>query len=224
MTKQTPKRFSVFMLLFVLGLPATQAANNTRNNDGRTNYSGASMKCLVANDFYAVHFSAMQIGRQSGEPSDYMKYCQEIPVVGLTFLTLDMLDRDVRTLPVALKVVQEELDANGLPNNQKILVELPSKVYKNGTVDTKYEFTQPGHYAVIAEFGEPDGMVTEDDRLRIPFTVAISAAQSTPWLKYAFWLSMVGLVVASGYFGYQFYKRYWPDLIRGRVISRGNNG
>lgn len=220
MTKQAFKWVSLCLALFVVSLPSVEAANNVRNNDGRTNYSGASMKCLVANDFYAVHFSALQVGRQSGEPSDYMKYCQEVPTAGLTFLTLDMLDRDVRTLPVALKVVQEELDANGLPNTQKVLVEVPAKIYKNGTVDTKYEFTQPGHYAVIAEFGEPDGMVTEDDRLRIPFTVAMSAVQTTPWLKYAFWLCLAGLLTASVYFGYQFYKRYWPDLIRGNVAPR----
>lgn len=212
---------SFFLTIFLFGLPTVEAANNVRNNDGRTNYTGASMKCVVANDFYAVHFSAMQIGRQSGEPSDYMKYCQEVPVTGVTFLTLDMLDRDVRTLPIALKVVQEELDANGLPNNQKVLVDVPAKVYKNGTIDTKYEFTQSGHYAVLAEFGESDGMVTEDDRLRIPFTVAMSAAQKTPWLKYAFWLCLAGLLIASVYFGYHFYKRYWSDLIRGNLASRG---
>ena len=221
MAKQALSWSSLFLVLSLFGLSSVEAANNTRNNDGRTNYSGASMKCLVANDFYAVHFSAMQIGRQSGEPSDYMKYCQEIPVTGLTFLTLDMLDRDVRSLPIALKVVQEELDANGVPNNQKVLVEVSAKIYKNGTVDTKYEFTQPGHYAVIAEFGEPDGLVTEDDRLRIPFTVAMSAVQTTPWLKYAFWLCLAGLLLASVYFGYQFYRRYWPDLIRGNVAPRG---
>mgnify|MGYP006278503807 CR=1 FL=1 len=224
MSKPAFRWITLFLVLLQCGLSTVEAANNVRNNNGRTNYSGASMKCLVANDFYAVHFSAMQIGRQSGEPSDYMKYCQEVPIIGLTFLTLDMLDRDVRTLPIALKVVQEELDANGMPNNQKVLVEVPSRVYKNGTVDTKYEFTKPGHYAVIAEFGEPDGMVTEDDRLRIPFTVAMSAAQTTPWLKYAFWLSLVGLAAASVYFGYQFYKRYWPNLVRGGVMSRGHNG
>lgn len=221
MTKQTLQGLFFLMALFFLGLSASRAANNIRNNDGRTNYSGASMKCLVANDFYAVHFSAMQIGRQSGEPSDYMKYCQEVPVTGLTFLTLDMLDRDARALPLALKVVQEELDANGQPNTQKVLVEVPAKIYKNGSADTKYEFTQPGHYAVIAEFGEPDGMLTEDDRLRVPFTIALSATQGTPWLKYAFWFCMTGLIVAAIYFGYHFYKRYWPNLVRGGVSPRG---
>jgi hypothetical protein len=212
---------ALVLLVLILGDAGMAfAANNVRNNDGRTNYSGASMKCLVANDFYAVHFSAMQLGRQSGEPSDYMKYCQEIPVAGLTFLTLDMLDRDVRSLPIALQLVQEELDANGMPMNHKVLLEIPSKIYKSGTADTKYEFTAPGHYAVIAVFGDPnDGVVSEDDRLRIPFTVAMTGATTVPWLKYAFWICMLGVIAASIYFGHMFYVRYWQDLFRHRSAS-----
>lgn len=203
------------------GSMMAEAANNTRNNDGRTNYSGASMKCIVANDFYAVHFSAMQVGRQGGEPSDYMKYCQEVPVVGLTFLTVDLLDRDVRQLPILLKVVQEEMDANGTPQSQKILSETPARLYKSGTADTKYQFTQPGHYALIAEFGEPDGLVTEDDRLRIPFTVALAGATPTSWLKILFWVALASLLIASIYFGWMFYRRYWPNLFNGSVSGKG---
>lgn len=213
---------SLFLVLMLLVSAAVGAANNVRNNDGRTNYSGASMKCLVANDFYAVHFTAMQVGRQAREISDYMKYCQEVPVTGLTFLTLDMLDRDARKLPVALKVVQEELDSNGNPQNQKVLLEVPAQIYKGGTADTKYEFTQPGHYAVIAEFGEPDGMVTEDDRLRIPFAVAIGSAKSVSWLKYLFWVCITGVLAAAGYFGWMFYKRYGPNLFGGSAASKAD--
>ena len=215
-------RFLPLVLGVVMGAvtgPA-EAANNIRNNDGRTRYSGASMKCIQANDFYAVHFSAMQVGRQGGEASDYLKYCQEVPASGLTFLTIDLLDRDVRQLPILLKVVQEELDADGHPQAQKILSEVPARVYKNGTADTQYDFSRPGHYALIAEFGEPGDLVTEDDRLRIPFTVALDSATPTPWLKMFFWAALAVLLAASSGFGWVFYRRYWPNLFRGSVSGR----
>jgi hypothetical protein len=213
--------FPWVLSVVLAGLMGTsEAANNTRNNDGRTKYSGASMKCIVANDFYAVHFSAMQVGRQGGEASDYLKYCQEVPAIGLTFLTMDLLDRDVRQLPILLKVVQEELDANGNPQTQKILSEVPARIYKNGTADTKYDFAQPGHYALIAEFGEPGDLVTEDDRLRIPFTVALIGSTPTPWLKVFFWAALATLILASGWFGWMFYRRYWPNLFRGSISSK----
>ena len=62
------------------------AATTPRDtSSGRTMYNGAAMKCLVANDFYAVHFTAIQQGRHKGEKTDFEKYCQEIPGPGKTF-------------------------------------------------------------------------------------------------------------------------------------------
>jgi len=191
---------------------SSQAANNTRNpEDMRGKYSGASMSCLVANDFYAVHFTAMQVGRQKGETNDFVKYCQEIPKVGVTFLTIDLLDRDVRNMPIKLKVIEEEISADGTPRLVKTLTEVPPKIYKNGTLDTKVEFTAAGHYALIAEIG--DEMITEDDRLRVPFSVALPTLQPTPWLKYAAWLASAAVFAFLAYMGFGFYRRYWPNLI-----------
>ncbi|MFM2005029.1 MAG: hypothetical protein RLZZ09_684 [Pseudomonadota bacterium] len=201
---------AVLMLASLMNM--VQAANNVRSpTDMRTKYSGASMSCLVANDFYAVHFTSMQQGRGKGESHDFMKYCQEIPQVGMTYLTLDLLDRDVRNIPISLRVVEEEYDRDGNPSTTRTLKEVPAKIYKNGTLDTSIDIATPGHYAVIAEIG--DDMITEDDRLRIPFSVAMPSVQPTPWLKYMAWLS-IGLVFAViGWLGFTFYRRYWPNLL-----------
>lgn len=150
-------------------------------NNGRQMYQGASMSCLVANDFYAVHFTAMQEGRYEGERHDFVKYCQEIPGTGKTYLSMDLLDRDVRNTPIALRVIEEDLGEGGqLPKEKSTLSEVPSKIYKTGTVETYANITQPGHYALIAMIG--DEAVTEDDRLRIPFSVGLPAAgQPNRW-------------------------------------------
>lgn len=150
-------------------------------SNGRQMYQGASMNCLVANDFYAVHFTAMQEGRYENERHEFTKYCQEIPGTGKTYLSIDLLDRDVRNTPVALRVVEEDLGEGGqLPKEKSTLAEVPAKIYKNGTVETYANITQPGHYALIAVIG--DGAVTEDDRLRVPFSVGIpSPAQPNRW-------------------------------------------
>jgi hypothetical protein len=139
-------------------------------------YQGASMTCLVANDFYAVHFTALQEGRHEGEQTDFVKYCREIPKPGKTYLTLDLLDRDARRMPVALRVVEEELDEDGrLSKEKRSLVETLPTVYKSGTAEIQADIKEPGHYAVIAVFGENDGFISEDDRLRIPFSVGIAS-------------------------------------------------
>lgn len=149
--------------------------------NGRQMYQGASMTCLVANDFYAVHFTAMQEGRYEGEQHDFVKYCQEIPGTGKTYLSIDLLDRDVRNTPVALRVIEEDLGEGGqLPKEKSTLVEVPAKIYKNGTVEAYAEITQPGHYALIALIG--DEALTEDDHLRVPFSVGLPAVnQPSRW-------------------------------------------
>ena len=203
----------LFLLSALLGLgqPAP-AANNSRNpSDLRGKYSGASMTCLIVNDFYAVHFSAMQRGRKADPMHEFENYCQEIPSIGLTFLTLDLLDRDARSLPISLRVVQEEIGSDGTPKLLKTLSEVPARVYKNGTLDTKVDITMPGHYALIAEIG--GDMITEDDRLRVPFSVALPSLQPTPWLKYMALAASGVVFLFCLYLLLGFYRRYWPSLI-----------
>jgi hypothetical protein len=173
------------------------------------------MTCLIANDFYAVHFSAMQEGRQHGERTDFVKYCQEVPAVGRTYLTVDLLDRDVRNTPIALRVVEEEYTRDGRSAGEKRTVaEVPAKIYRNGTADTQVDITQPGHYAVIATIGED--AFSEDDRLRIPFSVAVPApVKASEWygtivggLVFAFFAVMTLI-------GYRVYRANCPTATPG---------
>lgn len=171
-------------LVLVLATGVALAAGAPRDSsNGRQMYQGASMSCLVANDFYAVHFTALQEGRHEGEQTDFVKYCQEVPRPGKIYLTLDLLDRDVRNTPIGLRVVEEEFAEDGrLPKEKRTLAEMPPKVYKNGTAEIHADIGEPGHYAVIAVFGEDDGFVSEDDRLRVPFSVGLpSPNQPNRW-------------------------------------------
>lgn len=177
---------SLLRLAAILALTATCAvafgAGGRSLGDGRKNYSGSNMECLIANDFYMVHFTAMQEGRQPGEATNFARYCQEVPAVGRTFLSIDLLDRDVRATPIALRVVEEEVfDDDRLPEQKTTLMEVPGKIYKNGTADLHVDIARPGHYALIATIGE--NIVTDDDRLRVPFSVGLPA--STDYSKVA---------------------------------------
>ncbi|RYU61475.1 hypothetical protein EWI61_05690 [Methylolobus aquaticus] len=184
---------------------AAEAANGpTRSIDnGRQMYQGASMTCLIANDFYAMHFTALQKGRQHNEATEFAKYCQEVPSVGETFLTVDLLDRDVRKLPVALRVVEESYSADGAPPKEvRTLVETPRQVYKNGTAETHVDIPQPGHYALIVSVGEDP--FSEDDHVRIPFSVALPApAQTGSWLGKLTWTAVAIFFGIMGIIGFR---------------------
>lgn len=194
-------------LLALASLPDATAAPK----DGRSAYSTSNMGCLVGNDFYAVHFTAIQEGRQGGERTDFTKYCQEVPTVGKTYLSIDLLDRDVRKTPITLKVVEEEFneDDGRPPKVIRTLNEAPAKIYANGVADIPASIGQPGHYALIATIGEE--AISEDDHLRIPFTVGIEGGAAK-----VNWLGRITGFIALAFFGtltvigFRTYRAYRP--------------
>lgn len=196
---------------------AARAAGTPRDPlDARQAYAGSSLSCLFANDFYAVHFSALQTGRAPGENSDFVKYCQEIPAIGKVFLSIDLLDRDARSLPIALRVVEEEIDTKGrLREIKSTLAETPAKTYRNGTAETHVDITHPGHYALIVRFGE--GPVGEDDQLRIPFSVGLPPPTQYGKFFGHFTGAVVGLFfIVMAIIGLRTWQSYWPKGDRPR--------
>jgi len=217
MKKQSTVSSCLAALLALLVLAPVQQAAAARS--GKDGYSGSNMSCLKGNDFYAVHFSAFQPGRQNSEKSDFTKYCEQIPAVGATYLSIDLLDRDVRKVPVSLRVVEEEFsEDNGRPPKElRTVAELPAKVYGNGTADIQANIAQPGHYALIATIGEE--AISEDDHLRIPFTVGLDVAAPVNWLgRIAGVISLlffgtIGLVAYRTWRSYRPKKAHEPEGI-----------
>lgn len=162
------------LLLWCMTLTTGWAATSPRDkSNGQQMYSGASMSCLMANDFYAVHFTALQHGRRNDENSEFIKYCQEIPATGKTYLTIDLMDRESRKLDISLRIIEEEYSADGKTyKTLTTLKETPPRIYKNGVADVHADLDHPGHYALMVTFGD-ENEATEDDRMRIPFSVGL---------------------------------------------------
>jgi hypothetical protein len=192
----------VLSAVFTGGASAANGPTRSLDN-GRQMYQGASMTCLITNDFYALHFTALQKGRQKSESTEFVKYCQEVPAVGETFLTVDLLDRDVRKTPVALRVIEEEYLGDGQePKELRTLAEVPKQIYKNGTADTRVDISQPGHYALIVSVGEDP--FSEDDRVRIPFSVGLPApTPSGSWLAKLTWTAVAVFFGIMGIIGFR---------------------
>lgn len=199
---------SASLLAILLAGPALAANAPREPLNGRQSYSGSNMSCLIANDFYVVHFTALQPGMAKNESTPFVKYCQEVPTIGKTYLTIDLLDRDVRTTPISLRVVEEEFGVDGAPTREiATLAEVPGKIYKNGTADTHVDITKPGHYALIATIGE-DG-VTEDDRLRIPFSVGLpSPSKATDWMGKLTAFLTIAFFGTMGLIGFRTWRSY----------------
>jgi hypothetical protein len=132
------------------------------------------LSCVITTDFYAVHFTAYQAPLEPGESSDkktlFQPYCQVLPASGKTFITIDLLDRDVRKTPVAVRIAKE-ITGGG----SNTLVDLPPKVYPTGVVEVAADLPRRGQYSVTLAVGE--AMATEDT-ITIPLRVSTSSPVS----------------------------------------------
>ena len=128
----------------------------------------------------------------------------------MTYLSIDLLDRDVRKTPVALRVIREEFSEEGgrPPQELGVLKEIPAKLYPNGTADISVDIKQPGHYALVATIGSE--AISEDDRLRIPFTVAVEGAAKVNWLGRITGFIVFTFFGVMGYIGWRTYRAYRP--------------
>ncbi|MGH8587184.1 MAG: hypothetical protein ACREWE_13745 [Gammaproteobacteria bacterium] len=137
--------------------------------------------CVVSNDGYDVHFTAYARASPEhgmpGEAEPPVPFCQDIPATGPTHLTLDLMNREARTRPVAVRVVREGGDDDPQASVPKSpLLEVPSKIYPTGVVEGDVGLDEPGEYVVLVDFDKGAG---RGGQVRIPLRVAQSGGLST---------------------------------------------
>lgn len=135
--------------------------------------------CVVSNDGYDVHFTAYARvspgDGMSGEATSLEQFCQDIPTTGQLHLTLDLMNPEARTRPVAMRVVREGDDDLHESIPQNTLLEVPSKVYPTGVVEAEVGLNEPGEYTVLVDFDKGAGR----GQVRIPLRVAQSGWSPT---------------------------------------------
>lgn len=77
---------------------------------------------------------------------EFQSYCRDIPSTGKVTLTFDLISDTLRTIPVAVRVV--EVTNSG---ESGIVLDIPQQVYPSGVVRAEAEFTKAGKYQAIVE-------------------------------------------------------------------------
>lgn len=136
--------------------------------------------CVVSNDGYDVHFSAYaRVSPEAGMPGEAeppVPFCQDLPATGPTHLTLDLMNPQARTRPVAVRVVREgDDDPQQASVPKRPLLDVPSKIYPTGVVEAEVGLDEPGEYAVLVDFDKGAGR----GQVRIPLRVAQSGWSPT---------------------------------------------
>ncbi|MGH8513846.1 MAG: hypothetical protein ACREV8_07870 [Gammaproteobacteria bacterium] len=158
--------------------------------------------CVINTKGYSVHFSAyLQSSADDLLPTEgdmFLPYCQEIPATGKAHFTMDFLDRGVRRLPVAIRVVEEsDDDPSEVAPAPKMLVDVPAKIYPTGIIEVQAALNKPGRYAVLLTVDKKDR--TGKGQVRIPLQVALG----TTWPP----LLYIGLAAAIAVALYAAYRR-----------------
>jgi hypothetical protein len=77
---------------------------------------------------------------------EFQSYCRDIPSTGKVTLTFDLISDTLRTIPVAVRVV--EVTNSG---ESGTVLDIPQQVYPSGVVRAEAEFTKAGKYQAIVE-------------------------------------------------------------------------
>ncbi len=145
------------------------------------------LDCIIANDFYAVHFSTylqpVKDEMQAESKAAFVPFCQKIPRAGKMFFTADLIDRDIRATPIAIRLVEVEKTGQKAPDDLReirTLSEIPAKLYPRGAVEAQAEIDKNGDYALYLLIGDAE---MEDDRFRISLEVGVDPNDNTPiWI------------------------------------------
>jgi hypothetical protein len=93
---------------------------------------------------YVVHMGVYQPAT-----SGFQEFCRDLPAFGETVLVFDLVDEALKTLPIAVKIVEA-----GETQDGPVLTELPQKIYPLGVIETNVNLQGNGEYAAILEVAE----------------------------------------------------------------------
>jgi len=93
-----------------------------------------------------IHFALYQ-----PQVDDKAEYCTGIPTTGPAFLVIDLVDFDLRTVPMSLQILEQTSD-----DTKKVLLELAPRVYPQGVIQTHPNFDKAGTYFAIVSRDDDD--------------------------------------------------------------------
>ena len=141
------------------------------------------LDCIIANDFYAVHFSAYLQPDKGNDTANtkeaFVPFCQKIPRAGKMFFTADLIDRDIRATPIGIRLVEVEKTGQKVPDDIReirTISEIPAKLYPRGAVEAQADIDKNGDYVLYFLIGDA---VEEDDRFRVALEVGVDPSDNS---------------------------------------------
>ncbi len=137
-----------------------------------TNDAEIPLDCVYGNAPYEVRFSAYQRPEVKQAGVNYQRaFCEKLPSLGATKITLDFIDKDLRERSVALKFIRHEEAGSSIEmlSSGEVINESFQNGIPRGLIQSRLDFTEAGFYTLVVEFG--GGVVSANEIVRIPFEV-----------------------------------------------------
>ncbi|OUS09778.1 hypothetical protein A9Q89_12515 [Gammaproteobacteria bacterium 53_120_T64] len=137
------------------------------NNDAEI-----TLDCVYGDAPYEVHFSAYQRPEVKQPGVNYQRgFCDQLPSLGATKISLDFIGEGLRERSVALKFIHHQAanpGEEGLANGLVLKESFHSGIPK-GLILSRLDFSKMGFYTLVVEFG--GGIGPENEVVKIPFEV-----------------------------------------------------
>ncbi|MDE2059836.1 MAG: hypothetical protein KGL31_04945 [candidate division NC10 bacterium] len=157
------------MLLFVAWTSQARAHGGEGMGGGMDKMDA----CVQKKGHYTVHFAAYQ--QQYGESAigmlqevgsqklkqEFQSYCEGVPKTGKMAITFDLLNEEMRGLPISIQIVEageEQGKSHGEGHEEghgahtHTIASLPPTVYRDGSIRLTVDISTPGHYKAIMKF------------------------------------------------------------------------
>lgn len=189
-----------FFLIIMISFPAPYALAQGED-PGQPIDIG--IPCVTKEKGFIVHFTAYQQVKKDEDGKQkvaFEKFCHDLPVTGMTFITIDFVDHYTRSQAIALRIAEVAVGKDrGALKEMRTLIDLPEQHYRAGMVETKVNFNRPGLYAVILTLG--------GENISIPIRVGIEKETSSAWRIFSIIFGIL-ILAALGYAIYRFKDRF----------------
>lgn len=139
--------------------------------------------CKLKVGAYIMHFAGYQPGTSGAR-----EFCEDIPEVGQTVVTMDAVDDVLRTMPIQVRIVRDTgASPTEPPREADTVLYLPPKLYPAGSVTFEYQFDGPGKFVGYVMAGDKGQHVA-----RFPFSVG---GTNSAWSAILPYLGLVGLAL-----------------------------
>jgi hypothetical protein len=210
--------YSVLLSLLLSSALLTACTSPGYNDNPSQVMTKATVGCLVANDFYAVYFSAYI--KPAGEEAKmtlkdkkalFRSFCKDIPAPGTAFFTADLVGSELRQMPIGIRIVEQEHtggDENKAENYKDIrtLTEIPAKLYPRGVVEAQAQLDKNGYYAIYLMIGGEEA-VSDEDKLRIPLHIGVDPDSKSMMTRITIGAGVIVGFALIGFVAYRFMRR-----------------